>query len=174
MPRTEWGDDDQRPVWVPKWIPSVTAIKMTFPSSIENMKTNLSRPTKDKKEAAIELTIVLFEAVSFLLMIVGLAPAILPWNATQIVGLVLILLGSLFFLTSAATLGARLSFLPSTLPSSEANSTFLITDGIYKHCRCVFVAHVPVCLCKLKRLLASPAGIPCTSAPLLQVSVFHF
>jgi len=134
MAVTEWQGDG-RPAFVPTWIPSVQALQMAFPASIENMKANLTRPTKSKKEAAIECVLVLLEVIAFLMMLLGIVPGVPPWGIPEFVGIALFVVGAFYFVTAAATVGVKLSFLPSTLPSSEPNSTSLITEGVYAHCR---------------------------------------
>jgi len=142
MSTTEWTEnDDGRPAWVPTWVPSVQAIQSPFKPSVQNMEANLKNTRKSTAEKAIEITLLVLEAVAFLMVILGMAPGALPYNLTPLTGLALAVVGIFYFVTAAATIGVRLSFLfTPTKPeacdgSNGASSTKLVTEGVYKHCR---------------------------------------
>lgn len=139
MSMVEWSDD-KRPAWVPTWVPSVRAIQTPFPSALNNMKANITRVGKAREEIAAEGTLLVLEFTAFVMVILGFVPGAPPYALGPIAGLALCLVGVFYFLTSAATLGVRLSFLPTPTTkdvdtSAGATSTTLVTEGVYKHCR---------------------------------------
>ena len=90
MSTTEWTEnDDGRPAWVPTWVPSVQAIQSPFKPSVQNMEANLKNTRKSTAEKAIEITLLVLEAVAFLMVILGMAPGALPYNLTPLTGLAL-------------------------------------------------------------------------------------
>jgi len=114
---------------VPKWVPTVDSIKTAFQSVIENVKANIQKPGKSKKELAIELTLVVVQFLGITLCIIGI-PMGNPWFLAQISGVALILLGAFYFVAAAATMGTQLTFLPTANPGVT-----LQTEGVFGHCR---------------------------------------
>jgi len=115
---------------VPNWVPSVDSIQLAFKASVENVKSNLTAAGKNKKEAAMEVLLVLLQVVFVLLILLGLPGAPPPWFIAQILGVVLFLLGAFFFVAATATMGTKLTF----LPTPTAGMT-LVDQNVYQHCR---------------------------------------
>jgi hypothetical protein len=137
----DWSEHDGRPAEVPGWVPSMKSLEAPFPASIINMKANItgSKSTRDK---VIEGAFVVTEGIAFLMVILGLVPGYLPYNLSRWLGLGVMVLGAFYFLAAVALVGARLSFLPSPLKYQDvvgndgAQSTRLVKNGVYGHCRC--------------------------------------
>ena len=129
MVQTEWSGDG-RPPWVPLWIPSVQAIKTAGLASVDNVKANLQRPGKSKKEMAIELSLLLAQYGGFLFLLIGLGPGVPPYFLAQLSGVALMVVGAFFVVAAVATLATKLSLLPT--PSDDAD---VVTTGVFGHCR---------------------------------------
>lgn len=126
---TTWGGDG-RPEWVPAYVPSVDAVKTAYDSLLDNVKSNIQTPGKNKMELAIELTLVVIQFAGILLCFIGVPMGVPPWFLSQILGIALIGIGAFFFFAAAATLGTKLTFLPTPTPGYS-----LITVGVYERCR---------------------------------------
>uniref|UniRef100_A0A7S2C155 Protein-S-isoprenylcysteine O-methyltransferase n=1 Tax=Haptolina brevifila TaxID=156173 RepID=A0A7S2C155_9EUKA len=124
-----WGNDG-RPPWLPIWVPSVEAIKEPFKNVMPNAMSNMQKPGKSKKELAIELTLVVIQFTGILLCILGLPCGAPPWFLAQIAGVALVAVGAFYFVAAPATLGTKLTFLPTPTTGFE-----LVTEGVFDHCR---------------------------------------
>ena len=122
--------DDNRPEWVPTWVPSVNSLKTAGIASVDNIKESLKSPTKNKKEAAIEIGLILVQYVGFLMVLIGLGPVTPPWFLANLTGLALMVVGAFFVCASVATLATKLSILPTPMPDAK-----VMKVGVFKFCR---------------------------------------
>ena len=117
--------------WYPLWAPSYESLLSLPEAVLDNAKAVLLDPTKDKKDIAIEVTIVFVQYVALLFAFLGVPPLPPPpWFLAQFAGVALACVGIFFFLTSPATLAGRLTVLPTVGPEAV-----LVTEGVFSHCR---------------------------------------
>ena len=125
------GQIHQQYPFIPSWVPSHESIVSATLSVKDNVLANVQAEGKDKKEMAIEVSLVFVQVVAFLFAILGVPPFMRPpFFIFQICGVALAVVGIFYFLASGATLASKLSVLPTPSPSA-----MLVTEGVFAHCR---------------------------------------